>query len=837
MRYKRNYVGVAILASLMAGCGGEEQSSSSEVTPPEQPVSLNLKDASLVYPPSAERHEVNLNHYVTTSNNSPFKLTRVEALSSDAACQVVGQTDTQFYVAGDTKKACDYRYFAESANGKSVVSQSLSNTSNSALVRLATTEQSSEAELPPLTNATLKNTPVRVDLRAQFDAIGVDISDWVLSEAVTLPYNHDALVDVDVANQTLTYTPESDFTGIDRILFSFTDAEQNPRLGQVDIAVSVEANQGLIVEENIIYPTPITYDEKVNIDVSPYVTSPDGDDYQLVYLQSFDAEVIPTNSDDLYNKSFTLLSNTLGSNDVTFAVSDHNGSYSIGIVQLEVEGNTLWDDIIHNGIQYIAPITSEEAEYKEVIYEKSVKDIDYPTLDIAHMNAPQAELYCSSIGAEIATYEQWSSLVDNTNIKDEYFWPVQYAFIVNKDGIYNNSWSDGSYSVLNPESSVKPLCVRTDNILLEAPADSDFEAVANGIDEARVAVQLFRGNKPIVGASINVSINEGGNATLDSTVIETDENGIGVAALTNFKAEDITVTFEYIGSKVESLVTFFADKSTAELAINVTTDHQPYLLSNTAEALLIDANDNPISGEVIDFRSESHANEVEFVHSEYTNAEGKVIVDINWITDSPKNKDEVVRFEGVYNENIKSKVSILTFVSPKMCGSNVDDRDHNNAAGYCLKVREIEDNSVLKWVTSSPSETFLKGLGYTSDNSADNSGKTYSFLHLENGFTGPAGVSFGAFRQDGEPVGQFERYCSQLADIEFLGLTNWRRPHLSELESLGQDNFLHFGWPTVYASWSQDMVESYYHSRDLYRGITQNGPPEYSGYGSCVSVR
>ena len=54
---------------------------------------------------------------------------------------------------------------------------------------------------------------------------------------------------MDVANQTLTYTPESEFAGIDRILFSFTDAEQNPRLGQVDIAISAEANQGLTVQE------------------------------------------------------------------------------------------------------------------------------------------------------------------------------------------------------------------------------------------------------------------------------------------------------------------------------------------------------------------------------------------------------------------------------------------------------------------------------------------------------------------------------------------------------------------------------------------------------------
>ncbi|EJE8515967.1 hypothetical protein M5252_004278 [Vibrio parahaemolyticus] len=189
MSIKRNGLVLVILTGVLAACGGEEQTPETDFPTPEQPATLSLKDASLAYPPSVERHEVDLSHYVTTSDNSPFKLTRVEALSSDAACQVVGQTDTQFYVAGDTKKACDYRYFAESVHGKSVFSQSLSNTSNFALVRLATTEMSAGAELPPLTHATLKNTPVSVDLHAQFDAIGLDVSEWVLSEEVTLPYS------------------------------------------------------------------------------------------------------------------------------------------------------------------------------------------------------------------------------------------------------------------------------------------------------------------------------------------------------------------------------------------------------------------------------------------------------------------------------------------------------------------------------------------------------------------------------------------------------------------------------------------------------------------------
>ncbi|MDS1792072.1 hypothetical protein QX239_24225, partial [Vibrio parahaemolyticus] len=267
------------------------------------------------------------------------------------------------------------------------------------------------------------NTPVSVDLKAQFDAIGLDTSNWVLSQEVTLPYNHNALVDVDVANQTLTYTPESDFTGIDRILFSFTDAEQNPRLGHVDVAVSVEGNQGLIIEEDIIYPTSVTYGETVEIDVSPYVTSPDGDDYQLVYLQSFDAEVTPTNSSDLYNKSLTFSSKKFGSNGVTFAVSDHKGSYAVGGMQIEVEGNTPWGDIFNDGMRFLAPLTTIQADIEGVDYDSGQADSDYPSLEMALMTPTQFESYCASKGADVATLSQWKALVADVDIKGDHQWP------------------------------------------------------------------------------------------------------------------------------------------------------------------------------------------------------------------------------------------------------------------------------------------------------------------------------------------------------------------------------------------------------------------------------
>ncbi|TOJ04493.1 Ig-like domain-containing protein, partial [Vibrio parahaemolyticus] len=673
MSIKRNGPVLVILTGVLAACGGEEQTPETEFPTPEQPATLSLKDASLAYLPSAERHEVNLSPYVTTSDNSPFKLTRVEALSSDAACQVVGQTDTQFYVAGDSKKACDYRYFAESVNGKSVFSQSLSNTSNSALVRLATTETSDDAQLPPLTHATLKNTPVRVDLRAQFDAIGVDISDWVLSEAVTLPYNHDALVDVDVANQTLTYTPESDFTGIDRILFSFTDAEQNPRLGQVDIAVSVEANQGLIVEEGIIYPATVTVGTQVEVDISPYVTSPDGDDYQLVYLEAFDSSLSPVEPDNIYNKKFYFSSDEMGPKYVMFAVSDHKGSYTGGLMQIDMVPNKPWKDIIHEGVRYIAPITGEEADFNNIAHEGAATDPDgfNPPVKLATMNESQLVSYCSSMGATVATYDEWLSLKNGTDIKTEHNWPVKYHYAALRDGDFHLVWYQWSGTKpMLPTDTTRPLCVQSNQIVF-VPQSSDLEGVANGVDTATVAVQLAYGGSLIEGEVITASVNQDSSAYLVSDSVTTDSQGMAFFEIMNLKAETLTFTAEYDGKSVNEEVQFIGDVNTAEISLETTVNEQPFSTFNEVRAILKDVNNNPLVGHTLDFFAESHANSLELTSEPKTNMNGEQKSTIRWIDSTNTSEDtEVIITAEFQNKSLSTHV---TFTDFGMCGDKLND--------------------------------------------------------------------------------------------------------------------------------------------------------------------
>ncbi|MDG3412897.1 Ig-like domain-containing protein [Vibrio sp. Vb2110] len=828
MSIKRNASFMA-LPFILAACGGEEQGKAPESTP-EPGVTLSLKDASLAYSPSVERHEVNLSHYVTTSDNSPFKLTRVEALSSDAACQVVGQTDTQFYVAGDTKKACDYRYFAESANGKSVFSQSLSNTSNSALVRLATTETSDDAQLPPLTLAALKNTPVSVDLHAQFDAIGLDVSDWILSEAVTLPYNHDASVDVDVANQTLTYTPESDFTGIDRILFSFTDAEQNPRLGQVDIAVSVEANQGLIVEEDIIYPTSVTYDEAVDIDISPYVTSPDGDDYQLVYLQSFHADVTPSDPNDIYNKSFTFSSTTFGPNIVTFAVSDHKGSYTVGGMQIEVDGNMPWGDIIYDGMRFLAPLTTKQADAQGIVYEQGQSDSDYPSLEMAIMTPPQFEAYCASRGASVPTLEQWQALTNNVNIGDEHQWPVQYAFSVDNNGTYEQAMDNGESSPLNG-AAVKPMCVQS-SYLLVVPSESDLEAVANSQDQAEVAVKVTFGGELVKGENVSASLSEGSSAQLVSSDVLTDEHGVARFELTNMKVESLTLTAEYGGSQVDEQVSFIADVNTAELTLSTTVNNQPYNGTNQVTAKLEDAFDNPLVGYEVDFSADTHARSVDVRPQGRTDANGKQVAKVTW-KDRPNDFNVTVRILAEFDESgvPLAARSNVTFEAPfGICGGRVNDTDRYNARGKCLKVTEANG----KWFTSTPSDIVMEALGYMRQNLSSNSGRTYSSLlsdSYSNGY-------FAMFRQDGLGGTQHQRYCQHLADMGFAGRRNWHRPSRDELRGLHKARgnlWTNYGWPVHKQYWSETRYGAEYFIVNLGTGSYFNSPGLSEFNASCVS--
>ncbi|MDF4745861.1 DUF1566 domain-containing protein, partial [Vibrio parahaemolyticus] len=217
---------------------------------------------------------------------------------------------------------------------------------------------------------------------------------------------------------------------------------------------------------------------------------------------------------------------------------------------------------------------------------------------------------------------------------------------------------------------------------------------------------------------------------------------------------------------------------------------------------------------------------------------------VTWVGTIPSN-DTTVNITAEFNlEGSPLSVSETTSVTFKMigiCGGQVNDTNKENAKGNCLKVREIIDpnDNKLKRFTSTPSKAVMDALGYHLDNSATNAGQSYARNFKETDSYGPSGGEFAGFRQDGTAGGtQHHRYCQNLADMDFAGRSDWRRPSKYELESLYRESgnmWTEFGWPATYGYWTEtrDGVR-YFHAR-LYSGFVGSGNPGNAGYGSCVS--
>ncbi|WP_367986540.1 hypothetical protein AB2S62_08135 [Vibrio sp. NTOU-M3] len=201
---------------------------------------------------------------------------------------------------------------------------------------------------------------------------------------------------------------------------------------------------------------------------------------------------------------------------------------------------------------------------------------------------------------------------------------------------------------------------------------------------------------------------------------------------------------------------------------------------------------------------------------------------------------------------------VIGFEIDKEANGGVDNADATNATGKCLKVREIVDSNdgKTKWFTSTPTASLLSELGYTAQDTPDNSGDTYASSMVLNIGLAPVDGDFAYFRQDGDGVvlpgtgndaqagvnGQFDRWCQKLATINFAGQSNWRRPDQSELQELYSFNnptsdgmYPRFGWPTVFNYLSSTVNGSTFNAIGLSAGAIGSPSADLSNSASCVS--
>ncbi len=347
---------LAILAavSMLTGCGeGSDSGFVAPVKPGTEQTQYYAQDV-VRQNSSAGTFYVDLSTNIGSSDGTETALDQVTALNSDAGCRVVSQSNNGFTIKASGAQVCDYRYRVGSAF--SMVSTEISGRGYAEATVRAVTGNSSDL-LMPISAVTSTGSSVSINIRDELGKVGYELDEsFVLSDTVTLPLaptTHSAAI-VNPVEHTIDYIPGTGIpSGVERVLYSYTDAEGNVLAGTIDIAVSSEANHAPVAKSakvtEIVDPdtgetrATVPWNKTIELDVSTLISDPDGDELQLIDVFAYGATVtIPQDANgdgNPFNDTvFQLHTTESGTKDISYTVSDLKGGYATGVIEVEVDG-------------------------------------------------------------------------------------------------------------------------------------------------------------------------------------------------------------------------------------------------------------------------------------------------------------------------------------------------------------------------------------------------------------------------------------------------------------------------------------------------------------------
>ncbi|WP_041055585.1 hypothetical protein [Vibrio owensii] len=477
--YKRKFpYAVVAMAIALAGCNGEGDNAKDTGSPESTvPATIVAQNATFITQHDAN-YEVDLSDKVSVSDGKSFRLVEVTSLTQNAECYPLEQTEQAFTIAADTSKSCTYEYKVEVVDAPSIAQASMSSVSAAsadstptdiAITRVAVTSAeataTSEVEWPAISAVTFVETEVTVDIKDEllFQAAISVPSGFKLSEEISLPYAFPGApitATVNSLRNTITYTPFFGFEGIERILFSYiNESTGEVYLGTLDIAVAFDPNLGLQVEKGGTVDK-VKVGEKTTIDIAPFVTSLDDDRFQLIHVDSFNAATAPLNPGFLGNTQLTFETSVVGYHYVSFAVSDNNGAYGYGLVEVPVydpNKAAQWSGIHSQAQFFTAPLTTSEALMEQIEYSGSfVDDTFTPELSLALFNSSSSQSFCTSNASGRLPTSTELNVLSAEDVETSNNWPVSQQYIASDAGVFKtvdmktglaSDYVDGNYLV------------------------------------------------------------------------------------------------------------------------------------------------------------------------------------------------------------------------------------------------------------------------------------------------------------------------------------------------------------------------------------------------------
>ncbi|TKE89623.1 hypothetical protein FCV44_21380 [Vibrio kanaloae] len=812
---KKNAVIALALAGLY-GCNSDSGRSSSG-DGSKLPATISVTDAVFSEQVSLANYYVDLTKHVVVSDGSQFHLSKVNSLSSDSSCDVVSIEEKGFTVSGSSSKVCDYEYYVEALQN-----QKLNMGDKSANSRVIFSVNSDSAQLPPLGLVTLQDTELKIDLVTEFDRLGISLEDFELSSDLLLPYKHESYAVADPENKSINFNPEAGFRGIDRIMFSMTNTKGEVKAGVLDIAISEQPNEGIVVEKMSYYPDKIVEGETIDIDISEYVQSK-GQEYQLTYVKSFDAIVRPKHPLDTDNKIFTLKPNVKRTFSVTYGVSDRVGNFHVGIIQFDssLTATAKWDDIYFDNKIYAAPLTTSIADEKGYEYRIVMIDKSYsPPAELVWYNIAQvSDSTCAKYlpGGRIAKYTEMVKLGKAFDIKKKYNWPTRFSGLIWFDGVGARNWaryfaSDMGYQLVQYQDLENSGLYCVSDIYLKLDEEnSKLKAIANGTDQAYVQVSV---PKSYLKSSFYVTaqLNSGSSAELFSDKVKVSADGTAQFLLTNVKSEVVTLFLDFEGVKKEVKITFGGDPENAELSLSVSRNYDPFDVDIVAK--LKDVYGNPVLDQTVFFDSDDKR--ISFNDRAVTNEEGEAIVTASYLRSSGdllkhltipvEAKYSSYGAESIANTNLVLTGGICDEINSRVPYSEFPERS-------CVKIQETD----IGLFSSPATKELVEYFDMIQDTSTRPVSRSYSHLYRDSNNN----LDIANFTQ--YKTNQYVDFCGVLSEYRIAGRDNWQRSSLDKLnyliENFNPETVLRwpnangrFAWTSDFAPegfWQKEMVNDF----------------------------
>ncbi|WP_275725722.1 Ig-like domain-containing protein [Vibrio furnissii] len=538
--WNKNSLLLAVLtaSAMLTGCGeGSDSGFVAPVKPGTEQTQYYAQDV-VRQNSSAGTFYVDLSTNIGSSDGTETALNQVTALNSDADCRVVSQNNNGFTLKASGAQVCDYRYRVGSVF--SMVSTEISGSGYAEATVRAVMGNSSDL-LMPISAVTSTGNAVSINIRDELGKLGYELDEsFVLSDTVTLPLastTHSAAI-ANPDEHRIEYIPGAGIpSGVERVLYSYTNTEGNVLAGTIDVAVSSESNNPPAAKSakvtEIVDPdtgeirATVPWNKTIELDVASLISDPDGDELQLIDVFAYGATVTilqDANGDgNPFNDTvFQLHTTESGTKDISYTVSDLKGGYATGVIEVDVDGP--YADIG----DFSAPHTAQQAAGFGAQFEPYGPGDGVTALNSvinASYDFERAEALCATQGKYLPYESKLKNLYkeySNQSIFNQKNWPINLPYWM-KDGATFDLGAGTTASANNTEYRYVT-CIsngKVEIISVEVDEKSELEvATLRGLkQEPKLKVTYETGETKIADAQL-ISVQ-------DPSVAEvTEDNGV-----------------------------------------------------------------------------------------------------------------------------------------------------------------------------------------------------------------------------------------------------------------------------------------------------------------------